>query len=162
MPSIASRTSRSSVMSSMPSRRRKVPRPGSTETIPSPASSRSASRTGIRPTPTASAMARSESGASNGTRPLTKSAQILSIAIVRAKRRGAGGVSSVKAAGTARLVVEDFREEGTGPVAFRGAEEIRGGARLHDLALVHEDDAVGHAPRESHLVRDHDHGHAFA
>lgn len=86
MHSSASRTSSSSMISAAPSRRRKVPRPGSTDTTPSRASSRSASRTGMRPTPIASAMARSDSGVSNGTSPFSSSELMRSRATVRAKR----------------------------------------------------------------------------
>src|SRR5690349_15975664 len=41
------------------------------------------------------------------------------------------------------------------------AEEIVLGGVLDDFAPVHEDDAVRDLARESHLVSDHHHGHAF-
>ena len=40
-------------------------------------------------------------------------------------------------------------------------KKIAGRRGLHDLARVHEDDAVGYGAGETHLVRDDDHGHAF-
>jgi hypothetical protein len=59
-------------------------------------------------------------------------------------------------------VVQDLRQEVLGPVGARVGEEGLRGRRLDDPAGVHEDDAVGGAPGEPHLVGDHDHRHAVA
>src|SRR4051794_22594966 len=44
----------------------------------------------------------------------------------------------------------------------RRAEDLGRRTLLPNPALVHEDDAGGHALGETDLVRDEDHGHAFA
>src|SRR3978361_627604 len=49
-------------------------------------------------------------------------------------------------------VVEDLAEEVLGTIGFRIGEEFLGLGVLDDRALGHEDDAVGRAPREAHLV----------
>src|SRR6266851_4787357 len=170
MPSIARRTSSSSVTSEAASRRRKVPRPGSTDTIPSRARSRRASRTGIRPMSIASAIALSESGTSNGTAPSRSSEQIRSMATVRANRCGNWlyvrlGIATAdiaRDADRAGLVAKDLRKKDTGSLALRRREKSLWRARLDDFAGVHKDDPVGHASREAHLMCDDDHGHPVA
>src|SRR5215472_8313371 len=57
--------------------------------------------------------------------------------------------------------VENLVEKGAAALRPRPVEELRGGRVLDHAALVHEDDAVGHRPREAHLVGDHEHGHAL-
>src|ERR1700733_8090318 len=51
-------------------------------------------------------------------------------------------------------VVEDLAEEVLGTIGFRIREELFWLGVLDDGALGHEDDAVGRAPCEAHLVRD--------
>src|SRR5690349_1706909 len=57
-------------------------------------------------------------------------------------------------------VVEDLGQEVLGPSGSGVGEEGLRLRRLDDAAGVHEDDAVGCAPGETHLVRDDDHRHA--
>src|SRR6266404_3620272 len=170
MPSMARRTSSSSVTSEAASRRRKVPRPGSTDTIPSRARSRRASRTGVRPMSIASAIARSESGTSNETAPSRSSEQMRSMATVRANRCGNWlyvrlGIATAdiaRDADRAGLVAKDLRQKDTGSLALRRREKRLWRARLDDFTGIHEDDPVGHPPRKAHLMGDDDHGHTVA
>ena len=62
----------------------------------------------------------------------------------------------------AASVVEDLRQEQPGALRARIAEELLRRRLLDDLALVHEDDAVGDRAGKAHLVRDDQHGHARA
>src|SRR5438093_351283 len=68
--------------------------------------------------------------------------------------------ASIRLIMTLRSVGENFRQELPGTLRPRRGEELLGRGFLHHPAGVHEDDAVGHPPRESHLVRDDDHRHA--
>src|SRR5215510_6608471 len=43
----------------------------------------------------------------------------------------------------------------------RRGQDIAGATLLPDASLVHKDEASGHPPRETHLVRDEHHRHAF-
>src|SRR3978361_1083985 len=58
-------------------------------------------------------------------------------------------------------VVEDLAEEVLGTIGFRIGEEFFGLGVLDDRALGHENDAIGRAPGEAHLVCDDDHRHAL-
>src|SRR4051794_30891909 len=58
-------------------------------------------------------------------------------------------------------VREDLGEEVLGPVTLGVGEELGGRCLFDELAVGHEDHAVGRVPGEAHLVRDHDHGHAL-
>src|SRR5437870_1391205 len=68
--------------------------------------------------------------------------------------------ASIRLIMTLPSVGENFRQELPGTLRPRRGEELLGRGFLHHPAGVHEDDAVGHPPRESHLVRDDDHRHA--
>jgi cysteine desulfurase / selenocysteine lyase len=57
---------------------------------------------------------------------------------------------------------QQVRQELPGARVLRAGEEGIGRRLLQQAALVHEQHAVGHVARESHLVRDADHGHAVA
>src|SRR5829696_1549084 len=59
-------------------------------------------------------------------------------------------------------VLEDLAEEVAGAVRARVGEEFLGGVLLHDLAVGHEEHAVGGGAGEAHLVGHHDHGHGLA
>ena len=56
--------------------------------------------------------------------------------------------------------MEDSAEEQPSAGLSWTLEEGARRTLLHDLALIHEDDPIGHLPRESHLVRHHDHRHS--
>ena len=56
--------------------------------------------------------------------------------------------------------LQDLAEEELGALVLGVGEEVFGGAHFHDLAAVHEDDAVGDLTGEAHLVGDDEHGHA--
>src|SRR5438552_14604243 len=57
---------------------------------------------------------------------------------------------------------QDLLEEALGALLVRAREKGLGLTGLHDDALVHEDDAVGHLAGETHLEGHDDHGHALA
>lgn len=59
------------------------------------------------------------------------------------------------------LVALDGVEEVLGALGLGVVEELVGRAGLHDLAVGHKDDAVGHAAGKVHLVGDDDHRHAL-
>lgn len=59
------------------------------------------------------------------------------------------------------LVTLDGVEEVLGALGLGVVEELVGRAGFHDLAVGHEDDAVGHAAGKVHFVRDDDHRHAL-
>src|SRR5262249_58260004 len=56
------------------------------------------------------------------------------------------------------LVRQDLGQEVLGAVRAGGGEELLRGGRLHHPPLVHEDDPVGDAAGEAHLVGRHPHG----
>src|SRR5215217_9785750 len=62
------------------------------------------------------------------------------------------GLSSVR---------QDPAQKGLGGIGLRCTEEFLRRRDLHDLAGVHEDDAVGNPARKAHLVRDADHRHSL-
>ena len=43
---------------------------------------------------------------------------------------------------------------------LRRGEDLLGGARLHDLAALHDVDALGHLAHDAEIVGDEQHGHA--
>src|SRR5205085_9585171 len=59
------------------------------------------------------------------------------------------------------LMSKDLRKEIPGAVGPRLGEELARCAVLENLAIGHERDPVGGVTREAHLVRHHDHRHAF-
>src|SRR3954466_6525829 len=61
-----------------------------------------------------------------------------------------------------RSVVQDAIQELPREFALRLGEELLRRRLFDDLAAVPEHHGVGHAPREAHLVRHADHGHALA
>jgi ABC-type glycerol-3-phosphate transport system substrate-binding protein len=63
--------------------------------------------------------------------------------------------------GGPRASMQDLAEEQPGAFVLRIVEELGRRILFDDLALVHEDDPIGHLPRKAHLVRDAEHGHAF-
>src|SRR6476620_10109511 len=77
---------------------------------------------------------------------------------VVAAARGACRSLSIGAAGS---VGEDLAEEVLGAVALGVGEELLRRADLDDLAVGHEDDAVGGLAGEAHLVGHDDHRHAL-
>ena len=50
--------------------------------------------------------------------------------------------------------MQNLAQEQLGPVILRVVEEVIGRRLFHDLALVHEDHAVGHGARKAHFVGD--------
>src|SRR5215472_18690056 len=58
------------------------------------------------------------------------------------------------------LVRQDLGEEILGTIGAGSREELLRRGRLHHSSFVHEDDPVGDATGEAHLVRHHHHGHA--
>ena len=54
--------------------------------------------------------------------------------------------------------MEDLVEEGPGSLLPGSIEELVGRGAFDDLAVIHEDDPVGHLARESHFVGNADHG----
>src|SRR5437762_1973693 len=78
----------------------------------------------------------------------------------KCSRRSSGG-GDRKRGLSLFLVVQDLREELLRALRARRAEELFLLGVLDDPPRVHEDHAVRHLARESHLVRDHHHGHAF-
>src|SRR3954452_4294978 len=58
-------------------------------------------------------------------------------------------------------VRQQLGQEVLGPAALGVGEEFLGGRVLDDLAVSHEYNAVGGLAGETHLVGDHDHGHAL-
>src|SRR5690554_4622498 len=61
---------------------------------------------------------------------------------------------------TWKLTGQDLLEEVPGPGGLRVGEEVDRSRLFDDLAVGHEDDAVGRLAGESHFVGDDDHGHA--
>ena len=59
------------------------------------------------------------------------------------------------------IMGEDLAEEGAGPLGFRGCEEVGRLGDLDDLAVVHEDDAVGDRAGKTHFMCHTDHRHAL-
>src|SRR5512140_1561203 len=60
-----------------------------------------------------------------------------------------------------RSVPQDLGQEVAAALALRVVEELLRGVALDDLALVHEDHAVGDSLGEAHLVGDAHHGDAL-
>src|SRR5918994_4971166 len=58
--------------------------------------------------------------------------------------------------------MQDLIQEALGALVLGVLEEVLGGTDLHDATLVHEDDVVGDATGEAHLVGHDDHRHAAA
>ena len=58
-----------------------------------------------------------------------------------------------------KIRLQDLLKEVLGALLFGMLEDLLGGAFFHDLAAIHEDDAVGHFAGKAHFVGDHDHGH---
>src|SRR5215203_3265172 len=58
--------------------------------------------------------------------------------------------------------MQDLIQEAFGALVMGVLEEVLGGTDLHEATLVHEDDPVGDAPREAHLVGHDNHRHAAA
>src|SRR5438874_11257948 len=56
---------------------------------------------------------------------------------------------------------EDFAEEHLCPRVFGLGEEGVGRGVFDDAALIHEHHTVGDTASETHLMGDHDHGHAL-
>src|SRR5882672_4988532 len=56
---------------------------------------------------------------------------------------------------------QDLGEEMLRALRARLSEKVVLGRVLDDFPAVHENDAVGNLARETHLVRDDHHGHAF-
>src|SRR5919112_4938219 len=59
-------------------------------------------------------------------------------------------------------VREDLGKEVLGAVTLRAGEELGWRGLLHELAVGHEDHAIGGGAGEAHLVGHHDHRHAVA
>src|SRR5260221_3262042 len=66
----------------------------------------------------------------------------------------------ISAAFPENLISEDGAEESLRADVGWGLDHLSRGALLDDETAVHEDQPVPHLARETHLVRDHDHGHA--
>src|SRR5918995_309225 len=60
------------------------------------------------------------------------------------------------------LHMQDLIQEALGALVLGVLKEVLGGTDLHDAPFVHEDDPVGDAPREAHLVGRDNHRHAAA
>src|SRR5580658_1042982 len=60
--------------------------------------------------------------------------------------------SRLIAGATAGELSRDPGQEGPGPRLLRVGQHLGRGAGLDDVAVVHEDDSVGHLPGEAHLV----------
>jgi hypothetical protein len=73
-------------------------------------------------------------------------------------RARATGTSSCQADLQGEYRIDEARELGR----LRGGEQFRRRSFFPDSTLVHEDDRVGAAPREAHLVRDQHHRHSAA
>src|ERR1035437_5937976 len=69
--------------------------------------------------------------------------------------RGAG--NCVRLGGS---VTKDFGQELLGASRGGGGKELLGGGLFEDLAIGHEDDPLGCAAGETHLVSDDNHRHA--
>src|SRR5438477_1109543 len=57
--------------------------------------------------------------------------------------------------------VQDLAEEQLGALVLGMRKKFIRLVRLDDLPRIHEDDAVRDLPGKTHLVADHQHGHAF-
>ena len=65
------------------------------------------------------------------------------------------------AVATRHVEVQEAPQEVAGPLVMGIVQDLLWRTLLDQLALVHEDDAVGRLAREVHLVGDHDHGRAL-
>src|SRR5579859_2464482 len=77
------------------------------------------------------------------------------------QRRHSGTSRSDGPGMTTELVRQNLGQEFLRAVAARLGEEIGLVGILHDLTLIHEDDAVGDLAGKAHLVRHDHHGHAL-